>query len=237
MTLPLYRWDAPGPYDVAFSTRVGGVSDGPYASLNLGRKTGDDPERVDENRRRLCAELGADADRLALNYQLHSPIVNRAEAGARGTPGDGLWSDEPGVPVLALTADCVPVALARTNGDAPAVAVVHAGRIGILGGVLEAAVAALAGKRFAAVVGPAIGPCCYEVGEEVATPYRARFGADVVRGGNLDLWSVTERVLLDAGVDSVERLDLCTACNQELFFSYRRDGTPRGAQGVLARVT
>ena len=61
------RWDAPGPYEVAFTTRVGGVSDGPYASLNLGRKTGDDVERVDENRRRACAEIGADAARLALN--------------------------------------------------------------------------------------------------------------------------------------------------------------------------
>ena len=95
----IMRWDVPGPYEVAFSTRTGGVSDGPYASLNLGRMTGDDVERVDENRRRLCAEVGADADRLALNRQVHSTLVHRARAGARGEPGDGLWTDEPDLPI------------------------------------------------------------------------------------------------------------------------------------------
>ena len=92
----MIRWDAAGPYAVVFSTRDGGVSEGPFASLNLGRMTGDDVERVDENRRRLCAAVGADAERLALNRQVHSTLVHRAEPGARGEPGDGLWTDEPG---------------------------------------------------------------------------------------------------------------------------------------------
>ncbi len=100
------RWAAPGPYEIGFTTRVGGVSEGPFASLNLGRKLGDDPERVDENRRRACAEIGADAQRLALNFQQHSAIVNRAHPGGRGEPGDGLWTDEPDLPLLALGADC-----------------------------------------------------------------------------------------------------------------------------------
>ena len=90
----LIRWEPPGA-SVVFSTREGGVSEGPYASLNLGRMTGDDVERVDENRRRLCAELGTDPDRLALNRQVHSTLVHRAEPGARGEPGDGLWTEEP----------------------------------------------------------------------------------------------------------------------------------------------
>ena len=85
----IMRWDVQGPYEVAFSTRTGGVSDGPYASLNLGRMTGDDVERVDENRRRLCAAVGTDADRLALNRQVQSTLVHRARAGVRGEPGDG----------------------------------------------------------------------------------------------------------------------------------------------------
>jgi hypothetical protein len=231
----LFRWDAPGPYDVVFSTRLGGVSDGPYASLNLGRKTGDHPERVDDNRRRLCAAVGADIERLALNFQVHSAGVNRAVAGERGVVGDGLWTDELGLPVLALTADCVPIALVRTDGEGPAIGVLHAGRVGLLAGVVAAGVSAVGG-RLAAAIGPAIGPCCYEVGEEVAGSYRARFGADVVRDGKLDLWAAAEQALREAGCGSVERLDLCTACNPELFFSYRRDGKPRGAQGVLARV-
>jgi polyphenol oxidase len=230
------RWDAPGPYEVVFTMRVGGVSEGPYASLNLGRKTGDDVDRVDENRRRACASIDADAARLALNYQIHSTGVHRAQAGLRGDRrGDGLWTDEPGLPVLALAADCLPIALVRANGVAPGVCVLHAGRIGILDGIIEAGVTALGGT-LAAAIGPAIGPCCYEVGEEVAAPYRARFGAGITRGRKLDLRQAAERVLRAAGVARIERFDLCTACNPELFFSHRRDGKPRGVQGVLARV-
>ena len=82
--MPLIRWQAPGPYEVAFSTRHGGVSDGPFESLNLGLLTHDDAARVAENRRRLCAALGADAERLALNKQVHAATVNRAKAGQRG---------------------------------------------------------------------------------------------------------------------------------------------------------
>jgi YfiH family protein len=230
------RWDAPGPYEVAFTTRVGGVSDGPYASLNLGRKTGDDVDRVDENRRRACAEIGADAARLALNYQVHSAVVHRARPGARGDPGDGLWTDEPDLPILALSADCLPIALARVNGAAPAVAAVHVGWRGLLGGVVESAVAALGDGQLAAAIGPGIGPCCYEVRDDVAGPFRTRFGREIVSDGRLDLWRAAERTLLDAGVAQVERVDLCTSCHPDLFFSHRRDGKPRGVQGVLARV-
>jgi YfiH family protein len=230
------RWDAPGPYEVVFTTRVGGVSEGPYASLNLGRKTGDDVERVDENRRRACAEIGADVERLALNYQMHSALVHRARPGARGEPGDGLWSDEADLPILALSADCLPIALARSNGRAPAVAVVHVGWRGLLAGMIESAVAALGGGAIAAAVGPAIGPCCYEVRDDVAEPFRARFGPGIVEAGRLDLWRAAEDALKGAGVAQVERVDLCTACHPELFFSHRRDGKPRGVQGVLARV-
>lgn len=232
----ILRWAAPGPYAVAFSTRLGGVSDGPYASLNLGRKTGDDPVRVDENRRRLCDAVGADATRLALNFQTHSARVNRAAAAARGKPGDGLWTDEPRLPVLALTADCVPIALVRSNGGRPAAAVLHAGRIGLLAGVAEAGVLALGRGGLDAAVGPAIGPCCYEVGDDIAEAYRRRFGRSIVRNRRLDLWSAAEQVLREAGVRRIERFDLCTACNPDRFFSYRRDGKPRGAQGVVAVV-
>ncbi len=231
----LWEWPIDGPYRITFSGRRGGVSEGPFASLNLGRALGDDPERVDENRRRLCAAVNAPSERLALNFQRHSSIVNRARPGVRGTPGDGLWTDEADVPVLALGADCAVIALARTNLDRPAVGVLHAGRIGLLAGVVEAGVRALGG-RVTGAIGPSIGPCCYEVGKEVAEPFRARFGSDVVRGRTLDLWTSAERALREAGCRSIERFDLCTACNPDLFFSYRRDGKPRGGQGVIAVV-
>jgi YfiH family protein len=230
------RWDAPGPYEVVFTTRLGGVSDGPYTSLNLGRKTGDDVEKVDENRRRACAEIGADAERLALNYQVHSAVVHRARRGARGEPGDGLWTDEADLPVLAMSADCIPIALARVNGAAPAVAVVHVGWRGLLANMIESAVSSLGGTALAAAIGPAIGPCCFEVRDDVADPFRARFGGEIVSRGRLDLWRAAEEALREAGVARVERVDLCTACHPDLFFSHRRDGKPRGVQGVLARV-
>jgi YfiH family protein len=231
----LFRWHAPGPYDVVFSTRQGGASEGPFASLNLGRKLGDEPERVDENRRRLCSAVGTDSTRLALNFQRHTSLVNRGQAGVRGPAGDGLWTDEPDVPLLALGADCALVALARASPERPAVAVLHCGWRGLLAGIAEAGVTALGGRP-AAIVGPTIGPCCYEVGDDVAGPFRARFGADVARNGTLDLWTATERALREAGCASVERLDLCTSCHPELFFSYRRDGMPRGGHGVLAFI-
>jgi YfiH family protein len=226
----MISWGAPGPYVVAFTTRIGGVSEGPYASLNLGAR-GDDPARVAENRRLACESLGLDAGRLSLNRQRHSPTVHRAEPGIRDEPGDGLWSDVPGQPMLALAADCVPIAVASTTGQ-PRLAVLHAGWRGLAEGVVEAGVQALRGEWTAAVVGPSVGPCCYEVGPAVS----ARFDADLTKEGILDLWTVAERALRRAGVDEVERVDLCTRCNPELFFSHRRSGPARGAQGVIGAV-
>ena len=138
--------------------------------------------------------------------------------------------------MLAMSADCLPIALARANGDSPAVAVMHVGWRGLLAGIVESAVAALGGRALAAAIGPAIGPCCYDVRGDVADPFRARFGWGIVSDGRLDLWRAADAALGDAGVTHVERLDLCTACHPELFFSHRRDGKPRGVQGVLARV-
>ncbi len=211
------------------------MSAGPYESLNLGR-TDDAPANVAENRRRLCEALGVERSKLTLNRQTHSPVVNRAHAGRTGEAGDGLWSDEPSVPMLKLTADCVPVAVARANEAAPALALLHAGWRGLLEGIVAAGVAALGGGRLAAIVGPAIGPCCYEVGADVGEPFAARFGADVVRDRRLDLWTACERALRAAGCASVERVDLCTACHPGLFFSHRRDGGRTGRQGVIGYV-
>ncbi len=212
------------------------MSDGPYASLNLGRKSGDDVARVDENRRLACEAVGAELDRLALNLQVHSDRMNRAIAGSRGTPGDGLWTEEPGLPVLVMTADCLPVALVRTEGSR-ALAVLHVGWKGLLAGIVANGVQALGGgDTLAAAVGPGIGPCCYEVGEEVAAPFRERFGDDVLHGRNLDLRASAERALRAAGVERVDHVDRCTACEPEAFFSHRRDRGVTGRQGVIAYV-
>jgi YfiH family protein len=228
--MTLIRWGAPGPYVVAFTTRLGGVSAGPYESLNLGA-CGDDPECVAENRRIACDALGLDAEFLSVNRQRHSPTVHRAGPAIRDDSGDGLWSDEPGRPMLALGADCLPIAVATTEGQ-PRLAVLHAGWRGLADGVIETGVLALGGEPTAAIIGPAIGPCCYEVGPEVS----ARFDPDLTKAGILDLWTAAERALRRSGVADVERVDLCTRCNPDLFFSHRLSGPTRGVQGVIGAI-
>ena len=237
----MIRWDAPGSYAVGFTNRIGGVSGGAYESLNLGALTEDEPENVTENRRRACASIGASAERATMAWQHHSAEVTRAEPRGIVTPGtafdrcDGLWTDEPGQAMMLLTADCLPVAIARANGAKPALAILHVGWRGLLAGIVAAGADALGGGRLVAAIGPGIGPCCYEVGEEVAEPFRAAYG-DVVRDGRLDLWSAAERALRAAGCEDVERTDVCTYCHPDLFFSHRRDKGRTGRQGVVAYI-
>jgi len=224
----------------AFFTRQGGVSEGPFESLNLGILTEDDPDRVVENRRRLCEAVGVDAETATMAWQVHGSAVT--EAKPKGILErtvfdrcDGLWSDRPGQAMALLTADCLPVAICRANG-VPALAVLHVGWRGLLAGIAEEGVRALGGEPLVAAVGPGIGPCCYEVGEEVAAPYRERFGSDALVGRNLDLPEATERALRAAGVERVERVRRCTSCEPELFFSHRRDRGVTGRQGVVAFI-
>jgi YfiH family protein len=224
------RWAAPGPYVVGFTSRQGGVSMGPFASLNLGSRD-DVAEHIAENRRLACFGLGLDHGRLVVNRQRHTAIARRAHPGGPQLIGDALWTDEAGVPMLALAADCVPIAIAVSDGP-PALAVVHAGWRGLALGVVAEAVAALGDAPTAAMIGPAIGPCCYRVGAEVS----ARFDPDLTRAGLLDLWTAAERALLRAGVMAVERVDLCTRCHPERFFSHRASGFRRGAQGVIGAL-
>ena len=258
------RWDVPGPYTVAFSTRAGGVSDGPYASLNLGVLTDDAPAAVAENRCRLCATVGADPTRATMARQQHGATVLCAEPRGIVTPGatgypecDGLWSDVPGQAMLLLTADCLPIAIARTSWDGgsprhPALVLLHAGWRGLLAGIVEEGVRALrtapgadlgarnygsiARTPLRAAIGPAIGPCCYEVGDDVAGRFRSAYGTGVLHGRRLDLPAVAEAALRAAGVAEVDRLDRCTACAPELFFSHRRDAGLTGRQGVIGLV-
>lgn len=224
-----------------FSDRRGGVSSGPFATLNLGLGSGDDPARVAENRRRLAAVAGVDAGRVRWLVQVHGGRVHRWRAGscdaalrddeadasvAEPPRADAHVADEPGVGLLVLTADCLPVALA----DGTTVAAVHAGWRGLAAGVIANAARQL-GAGAVACIGPGIGPCCYRVGGEVAARFAGYDGA--VRGDRLDLAVVCEQQLRAAGVREVRRLGGCTACERERFFSYRRDGAATGRQGVL----
>ena len=232
--------DVPGPYRVAFSTRTGGASEDAYASLNLGLRTDDRPEAVFENRRRLFRGLGVDPSRASMRRQVHGNVVARAHAAgveaARDHPeGDGVWTDRPMEPVLVLSADCVPIALCR-QGSSPAVAAVHAGWRGLIGGVLDSAIASLGTAALHASIGPSIGPCCYEVGSEVAEPFRARFGHGVTSGRQLDLRAAARRALEALGVRQITTIDECTACEEDRFFSHRRDQGQTGRQGLVAFI-
>ena len=163
--------DLPGA-TALFTTRRGGVSEGPYASLNLGLLTDDDPDAVAANRERVRAQAGAGAARAGPPGARDAGRRRRRRAARRPT---GRSRRAPGVAAIVLVADCLPVALAGPG----AAGVVHAGWRGLAGGVLEAGVARrrrLAG-RVAAAIGPGIGPCCYEVGDDV----RAVFGTQRAR--------------------------------------------------------
>lgn len=210
---------------VRFTGRAGGVSEGPYASLNLGRWTDDDPAAVRENRRRA-----ADGAPIAFARQVHGTDVvalDAAPADGAVADADGVVTRAHGVAAMVLTADCVPVALA----SAGAVAMVHAGWKGLSGGVLEAGVAALrADGPVHAAIGPAAGACCYEVGPEVAE----RFPDWALDGRLLDLKAVAARRLRDAGVASVRDVGRCTMCEPDVFFSHRASGPVTGRQGGIA---
>lgn len=217
---------APGVPGVAFTARLGGGSSGPYASLNLSDAHGDDPARVRENRRAVSQALGI-PERWATARQVHGARLVVAEAAGNGplAAADAVVTRRPGLPAAVLTADCVPVALAARG----AVAAVHAGWRGLCSGVVEAAVAAV-GKGAAAWIGPSIGPCHYEVGDEVVARFRARYPeAPEVwgrAGGKLrfDLRAAALWLLERAGAAVASGEDPpCTACDPR-FYSYRREG-------------
>jgi YfiH family protein len=221
-----------------FSTRAGGVSEGPYESLNLGILTDDEPERVSENRRLLATGEGLDPDRVAMGWQVHGTELLEWTEAPRGNgfahPGaelervDGHLTELPGIGLLVLVADCFPVAL----GGGGRVAMLHCGWRGLAGGILERALARFGDEPPAAAVGPGIGQCCYEVGEEVLGAFTDLDG--VADGRMLDLRAVIARKLGAAGVEQVEHVDLCTSCHPELYFSHRRDNGVTGRQAGLA---
>jgi YfiH family protein len=225
---------------VAFTDRRGGVSAGPYDSLNLGILTDDDQQSVAENRRRLAAALESDPAHVAMGWQVHGneilewngPPQNGAfaHAGAELPKVDGHTTTARGVPLLVLVADCLPVALVSEERAT----MLHCGWRGLAAGIVERGLD-LFPEPPRAVLGPAIGPCCYEVGEEVLAEFADL--QNVANGRMLSLNAVAQQKLLARGVTKIDSFPFCTSCRPDLFFSHRRDDGVTGRQAGLVWLT
>ena len=232
------RWleaELPGAR-AAVTTRVRGVSEPPYDTLNIAVKTGDEQGRVHDNRRRLAAALGIAPENVVMGHQVHGADLHRhgapqepqvyADVVPSPIDVDGHVTAEPGLAALVMVADCLPIAMVGPGG----VASVHGGWRGLAAGIAQKAAGEVGAT--AAAVGPGIGPCCFEVGEEVLAEFEDIEG--VAEGRMLDLPAVAKALLERAGVDQVETAGLCTFCNPDLFFSHRRDGEVTGRQAGIA---
>lgn len=246
----LIWWEAAlGSARLIVTTRTGGVSRAAFDTLNLGLHVGDAPEAVAENRRALWSAAGPPvAAAPVLAEQVHgaaAAVVEAADAGrgwrARETAmpaTDALVTQEAGLPLAILVADCAPVVLVAPGG---VLGVAHSGWRGLAGGVLEATLQRMAEMGGApagecrAVIGPCIRGCCYEVGEEVWRhfPVDCLAPAQEPRARRLDLMAAVVHRLRAAGLspEQIHPLGLCTACHPELFFSHRR-ATKQGLQST-----
>lgn len=223
-------WPVPAHVRALTTTRAGGISTGPYASLNLADHVGDDPAAVAANRMRLVAEAGLPADPVWLQQVHGNTVVDIA----RATPvpeADAAYSHQPGQVCAVLTADCLPVLLCDRAGEQ--VAAVHAGWRGLAAGVIEQAVAALPvpGAELLAWLGPAISAAAYTVGDEVRETFikhdpraAAAFQSGRHDGWHADLYQLARQRLAACGVPAVHGGGRCTFREAQHFYSYRRDG-------------
>lgn len=232
-----------------FSTRLGGVSEGIFASMNLSYNRGDEKASVDENYRRMGKAIGFTPDQLVFSNQVHDTkikIVTKEDCGKVMTGMDGLMTDEKGICLVTSYADCVP--LFFYDPVKGVVAVSHSGWKGTVNRMGKKTVEKMESvygskaEDIIAAIGPSICQKCYEISEDVAIQFADAFPEKwydtfMVDKGNgkyqLDLWKVNEYILLDAGIlrEHLDITDLCTCCNPELLFSHRAS---KGKRGNLA---
>lgn len=217
-----------------FTTRLGGVSPAPFDSLNVGSRTGDDRANIIENRRIIYRCTGVDERNVALMSQVHGSSVRVARSGGVFEETDGLVTAETGIMLCIIVADCIPLLL--YDPLTAVIGAIHCGWRSIVDGIAEKALDVM-GDRFStcpdtviAAMGPSAGPCCYEVGDDVARLLHD--GSVRHDNGRLfaDLRAELCRRLVQAGVlpENIERFDDCTICNESRYFSHRRDGNNAG---------
>ena len=234
-----------------FTTRFGGVSKGPYDSLNLGLHRGDDPKNVAENHRILANALGYDPSKLVMSHQTHSDIVRAVTAAdAQGIDHrnypecDALITNEPGVALWVFTADCTPILL--HDPVTGAIGAVHAGWRGTAAALAGKAVKKMEQhygcdpKNIRAAIGPNIGFCCFETDRDVPDAMQSAFGAaaepHIRPHGDkyyVNLKALNALALRNAGVENITLAEECTVCQSHRFWSHRVTKGIRGSQGAI----
>lgn len=225
---------------IAFTTRRGGISAAPFDSLNLGRSTGDDPNAVTANRRAVLDALGLDPASVAYAGQVHGTRIAEVRAPGLQPGADALLTRVPGVALTVTTADCLPIVFTAPG----TVCAAHSGWRGTAAGMPRAALEAVcsaSGASPAEVVahlGPAIGPCCYVVGPEVAERFPAEAVTRVDGRPRLDLCASAAAQLRTAGMRgaNIHVVRACTACEPDWYFSHRRDAGHTGRHWAVAAL-
>ena len=232
-------WPAPATVKACVTRRKGGVSQGTFSSFNLGIRSGDVLEHVLTNRQRLKTDFGWRHEPQWLE-QVHGIKVVTAQTDGQERLGDAVWTNQPGLPVAVLTADCLPVLFCNHKGTT--VAAAHAGWKGLQAGVLEKTLEAMGepGTGVMAWLGPAISQAHFEVGPEVRSAFidvdPAAQKAFVPGDGDRwygDLYQLAKQRLEKAGVSSIHGGDFCTVSQSQDFFSYRRDGKASGRMATV----
>ena len=240
----------------AFTTRLGGVSEGEFSSMNMAFNRGDDPDRVTENYKRFCDSAGFDFDSLVASAQDHHTFVRAVTSADKGIgiyrprdmeSVDALITNEPNVTLVTYYADCTPLFFVDT--EKKAIGLAHAGWRGTVGRIGEKVIKKMTElygtdpKNIKAAVGPAISLCCYEVDEPCAANFLALTDLPTDRfvfpkgGGKymLDLLEANRQILMAAGVpeENITLSDLCTNCNSELLWSHRATKGHRGTMSAM----
>jgi YfiH family protein len=227
-----------------FSTKIGGVSTGEFENLNLGVYTEDSKDNILTNMNKIFSACGMDSRRIVYLNQIHSDcffqVSEENYIDIKGACGDALITSAKGIAIGVFTADCVPVIL--VDSETKTAAVIHAGWKGTYKNIVKKVICQMVDKmgtntdNIEAVIGPSIGPCCFEVGSEVAE----KFNFVLRKEGRyyVDLWKENEKQIIESGVhsDKITTGNLCTVCEDDLFFSYRRDSGKTGRMGTFVEI-
>ncbi len=242
--IPVLEARLPGLFRACFTTKVGGHSEGVFASLNLDPSSEDEPAAVSKNRALLSDAVGRQTVSPKQVHGVRVAGVSEYALESPGSPCDGLTIHQDIDKHLAaalLFADCVPVVLC---GEVD-MAVAHGGWRGILGGIVQQAGRSMMGAPATMVVGPSIGPCCFSVSEDVAESFARRYGPEVVLGSpadeagiRVDLWEAAAKAASELGVQRMHVVNprLCTVCNRDLFYSYRCEGPVTGRHACVGWI-